>query len=588
MPLDAVFLTHTAAELREELLGARIDKIHQPAKDAVILQLRSKNGNTRLLLSANPGHPRAHLTRFPQENPQSPPMFCMLLRKHLSGGRLTEILQPPMERVLDFQFLCNDEFGEEVSRHLIIEIMGRNSNLVLTGADGRIIDCVRRVDYEMSQARQVLPGLFYHLPPAQNKRNPASVTLEELSELLVGVEDPVRPDSFLMDHFSGIPPLVARELVYRFDPDVDDLNALPLSTRYAFGAHLHQMFSRMTGEEGRPYLLLKNGAPWDFCYMPVTQYGAMVECRAMESYSSLLDSFYAERDAAARMRSKSSAIVKTVTNLRNRAARKLENQRKELAATADRDILRIRGELITANLYRIERGQTKLVAENYYDPELKTLEIPLSPMLSPQQNAAKYFKDYNKAKNAEKYLTEQIRLGTQELDYLESVLETLNRAETEKDITEIRAELVSGGYIRNTDKKKRMKTQPSRPLEFVSSDGFRIRVGRNNTQNDQLTLRSSMKNDIWLHTQKIHGSHVIISCEGREPSVTAIEEAAKLAAYYSQARAGQNVPVDYALVKYVKKPAGAKPGMVIYDKYNTAYVTPDPLLPERLRANQVV
>ena len=588
MPLDAVFLTHTAAELRDALLGARIDKIHQPAKDAVILQLRGKNGNTRLLLTANPGHPRAHLTRYPQENPQSPPMFCMLLRKHLSGGKLTEIVQPPMERVLDFQFLCNDEFGEEVARHLIIEIMGRNSNLVLTGADGHIIDCVRRVDYEMSQARQVLPGLFYHLPPAQNKLSPTAVTLEEISELLVQVESPVRPDGFLMDHFSGIPPLVARELVYRFDPDLEDLNAMPLSTRYAFSAHLHQMFSRMKGEEGRPYLLLKNGAPWDFCYMPVTQYGPMVECRAMESYSSLLDSFYAERDAAARMRSKSSAIVKTVTNLRNRASRKLENQRKELSATADRDALRIRGELITANLYRIERGQTKLVAENYYDPELKELEIPLSPMLSPQQNAAKYFKDYNKAKNAEKYLTEQIRLGVQELDYLESVLETLNRAETEKDISEIRAELISGGYIRNTEKKKRMKTQPSKPLEFVSSDGFRIRVGRNNTQNDQLTLRSSMKNDIWLHTQKIHGSHVIISCEGREPSVTAIEEAAKLAAYYSQARGGQNVPVDYALVKYVKKPAGARPGMVIYDKYKTAYVTPDPALPERLRAKQVV
>ena len=308
--------------------------------------------------------------------------------------------------------------------------------------------------------------------------------------------------------------------------------------------------------------------------MPIRQYGALVTGQREDSFSGLLDRFYARRDAASRMKSKSASMTKTITNLRNRAARKLENQKKELSATADRDRLRIHGELITANLYRMERGQTKLVAENYYDPELREIEISLSPLLSPQQNAAKYFKDYNKAKNAEIYLTEQIEKGRTELTYLESILEELSRAETEKDLSEIRQELIAGGYIRDMDRKKRMKTKPSSPMEFTAASGLRIRVGRNNSQNDLLTLKSAFKSDYWFHVQKIHGSHVILSCEGKPPDEDSIREAAELAAYYSQAREGQNVPVDYCPVKQVKKPAGAKPGMVIYEHYNTVYVTP--------------
>lgn len=583
MPLDAVYLTQVAKELRCSLEQARIDKIHQPSRDEVVLSLHNRKGAFRLLLSANPSHPRAHITTVSTENPASPPMFCMLLRKHLTGGRLSEISQPPMERVLDFSFQCTGELGEEVIRHLVIELMGRNSNLILLGEDGRIIDCVRRVDYEMSQQRQVLPGLYYHLPPQQEKKNPLTATLEDISAMVQAVDTPTRPDSFLMDHFAGLPPLICRELVSRFDPDLEDLNALPLSSRYTFAAYLLQAFQNIVEQQAQPYLLLKNGASWDFTYMPILQYGPIVESQQQESFSALLDVFYAKRDAAARMKSKSQAITKTVTNLKNRTARKLENQRKELAATADRDALRIQGELITANLYRMERGQTKLVAENYYDPELREIEIPLSPLLSPQQNAAKYFKDYNKAKNAESYLTDQLQKGATELTYLESILESLSRIESERDLSEIRQELISGGYLKNTDKKKKMKVSPSKPMEFISSEGLRIRVGRNNSQNDLLTLKSSFKSDIWLHTQKIHGSHVIISCEGKEPGETTLLEAAKLAAYYSQARDGQNVPVDYTTVKNVKKPTGAKPGMVIYDHYNTLYVTPEPELSEKLK-----
>lgn len=583
MPLDAVYLTHVTSELQQTLSGAKIDKIHQPSRDEVVISLHSRGGSFRLLLSANPSHPRAHVTTAQYENPATPPMFCMLLRKHLAGGRLTEISQPPMERVLDFSFLCTDEFGEEVTRHLIIEIMGRNSNLILCGGDNRIIDCVRRVDYEMSQQRQVLPGLFYRLPPAQSKANPLETSLTQISSWLEVINAPTHPDGFLLDHFSGISPLIARELVCRFDPELEDLNLLPGSTRYTFAAYLKKSFDQIGSGEGTPYLLLRSGSPWDFTYLPILQYGSSVESRPQESFSQLLDQFYAKKDAAARMKSKSSAITKTVTNLRNRTARKLANQRKELAATQDRDRLRICGELVTANLYRIQRGQTLLVAENYYDPDLKPLEIPLSPMLSPQQNAAKYFKDYNKAKNAENYLTDQIEKGQAELTYLESILEELSRAENERDLNEIRNELTSGGYIKSTGTKKRMKVSPSSPMEFCSSEGFRIRVGRNNTQNDLLTLKSSRKTDLWLHTQKIHGSHVIISCEGQKPGEATLTEAAQLAAYYSQARESQNVPVDYTIVKNVKKPVGAKPGMVIYDHYNTMYVTPSPELPEQLK-----
>lgn len=584
MPLDAVYLTQVVDELRVNLEQARIDKIHQPARDEVVLSLHNRQGAFRLLLSANSAHPRAHITTVQMENPASPPMFCMLLRKHLTGGKLLEITQPPMERVLDFSFQCTDELGEEVVRHLVIEMMGRNSNLILLGEDGRIIDCVRRVDYEMSQQRQMLPGLYYHLPPQQEKANPLTAELADISELVQTVNAPIRPDEFLMHSFLGLPPLICREFSTRFDPELEDLNTLPLSSRYTFAAYLLQEFQKISAKQTAPYLLLKNGASWDFTYMPILQYGPLVESQKQESFSALLDQFYAKRDAAARMKSKSQAIMKTVTNLKNRTARKLENQRKELAGAADRDMLRIRGELITANLYRMERGQTKLVTENYYDPELREIEIPLSPLLSPQQNAAKYFKDYNKAKNAENYLTDQIAKGETELTYLESILEELSRMESERDLTEIRQELISGGYLKNTDKKKKMKVSPSKPMEFVSSEGLRIRVGRNNSQNDLLTLKSSFKSDVWLHTQKIHGSHVIISCEGKQPGEATLLEAAKLAAYYSQARDGQNVPVDYTAVKNVKKPTGAKPGMVIYDHYNTLYVTPEPELFEKLKA----
>ena len=584
MPFDAVFLHALTGELTARAVGAKVDKVQMPSRDTVLLQLRSREGASRLLIAIGASHCRIHFTESAPENPASPPMFCMLLRKHLVGGRIVSITQPPSERMVDLALECTDELGERSEKHLIAELMGRNSNLILTGPDGRIIDCLRRVDYEMSEKRQVLPGLFYHLPPAQEKLDPLTADEAALSGALPAPGEHKRADAWLLAAFSGLPPLICREIAFRFSGEVDpDMGLWDEDKRRSFLAHLNASFDKLRAGRFTPELLLRGGAAADFTYTPILQYGDYMECRPYPSFSALLDEFYASRDQADRMRQKSQTMVKSITNLRDRTARKLANQKKELAATHDRDRLRQLGDIVTANLHRITRGQTRLTAEDFYDPDMRQIDIPLSPTLSPQQNAAKFYKDYTRAKNAEKYLTEQLSRGEAELDYLTSILDELARAENGRDLAEIRAELVSGGYIRETGGRKKMKLPPSQPMLFRSSEGFLIHVGRNNRQNDQLTLKSAQKSDLWLHTQKIHGSHVIVECGGKAPGDETVTEAAMLAAYYSQARESQNVPVDYTPVRFVKKPAGAKPGMVIYTTCSTVFVTPDPALVEALR-----
>ena len=584
MPFDALFLTAVRRELEGSLTGCRIDKVQQPQRDTLILSMRGAAGGGRLLLTASPNHPRIHFTTEPAENPAQPPMFCMLLRKHLTGGRLVSMQQPEMERLLDLTFDCTDEMGSPAQKHLILEIMGRSSNLILTSEDGRIIDCLRRVDFEMSEQRQVLPGLYYRLPPTQGKRDPFTVTADELTALLSAQTAPKRFDGWLLDTLGGLSPLVCRELAFRLTGDLDtDLSALSPEEKTVLAAGLHTALAQLQTAPPQPVLLYKDERPWDFTCLPITQYGEFVRQEPFASFSQLLDRFYAARDRADSIRQASQAIRKTVSNLHARTARKLDNQRRELAATHDRERLRRLGDILTANLYAVKRGQTKLRAADFYDPDMKEIEIPLNPAISPQQNAAKFYKDYQKAKTAEKILTEQIAKGEQELLYLASVLDALSRAESARDLQEIRAELVSGGYLRETDRKKRMKLPPSKPMRFISSDGFPILVGRSNRQNDELTTRLAAKTDLWLHVQKIPGSHVIIETNGRTPPDMTVTEAMQLAAYYSQARDGQNVPVDYTPVKFVKKPAGAKPGMVIYTTYQTAVVTPDAALCEQLK-----
>ena len=572
MPLDAIFLSALTEELNETLPGARIDKIQQPERDTVLLQVRSQSaGNRKLLLSASSNHPRLHYTEARYENPAQPPMFCMLLRKHLAGGRVVSLRQLPLERAVDLCVESADELGELSEKHLYLELMGRNSNLILTGPDGRILDCLRRVDFEMSEKRQVLPGLFYREPPAQGKLDFRTETVETLYEALGAVDHPTALDRWLMDRFAGISPLIARELAWlstgRTDPDILDLDRPALAA--ALARELRALSSGFV-----PTRLLLHGERKDFSFRPIRQYEGYMTQDSFPSFSALLDDFYTGKALAERMRARTQTIHKTLSNQLARLRRKLANQEQELAATYDRERLRQLGDIVTANLHRMERGQARLSAVDFYDPDMKEIEIPLNVTLSPQQNAAKYYKDYNKAKHAEKFLTEQIALGRTEEGYLASVLEALDRAETEGDIADIRAELVEGGYLKQTDRRKQMKLPPSKPMEFRSSDGFQILVGRNNRQNDLLTTRLAYKTDLWLHVQKAHGSHVIIACAGAEVPDQTVTEAAELAAWFSQARQGRNVPVDLCPVRQVKKPAGAKPGMVVYENYRTVYVNP--------------
>ena len=578
MPFDAIFLTAVIREL-QPLLGSRVDKIQQPSRDTVLLHLRGR-GSGKLLLSANVNRPRIHLTEASFENPAQPPMFCMLLRKHLTGGRLQEIQQPPAERSVSLIFDCTDEMGIPCRKSLILELMGRNSNLILTGAEGRILDCLRRVDFEMSEQRQVLPGLFYRDPPRQDKRIPQETDEAEIAVLLSAAEPGRRLDQWLLGTFAGISPLIARELCFRFTGATDTpLTGLSLP---ALAAFLAAQFASM--DSFTPVLLLRGGVPAEFSYREILQYGDFMEETRCGSFSQLLDRFYTQTDRAERMRQKSQTLRKTVTTLHERVLRKLELQRRERDSTLNREQLRRMGDIVTANLHAITRGQALLRAENFYEADAPLIEIPLKPELSPQQNAAKFYKEYAKAKTAEKILTQQLAQGEAEAEYLAAVLDELSRAESEADLAEIRQELEAGGYLRPADRKKQPKLPPSKPMEFVSGDGYRIFVGRNNRQNDQLSMKTARKDDLWLHIQKFHGTHVIIACAGVRPPDRTVTEAAMLAAFYSQAKNGQNVPVDVTQVRNLRKPSGAKPGVVVYDRYQTVIVTPDPELPEKLRA----
>ena len=577
MPFDAMLLSAVCDELRQELIGARVEKIQQPARDMVVLQLR---GKARLLLSASGSRPRFHVTQASYENPAQPPMFCMLLRKHLAGGRIAAIEQPPAERSVELTLDCTDEMGTPCQKRLILELMGRNSNLILTDGENRILDCMRRVDFEMSEQRQVLPGLFYHRPPRQEgKLTPQELTKPALERLLAQTAAPVHLDRWIVDHVAGISPLIARELAFGFCGETD-ADVLTLDR-----ARLAEALTQPSLLQARqPTLLLCGGRPKDFTYCPIRQYGAYMTARTMPSFSALLDAFYTETEQRERMLQKSQSLRRTVTNLLERTRRKLAAQRKEREASLDRETLRRRGDIVTANLHAMTRGMTVLRAEDFYQEDMPEIEIPLRPELSPQQNAARFYKEYNKAKHAEKILAEQIARGEIEEEYLGAVLDELNRAESERDLAEIRAELEAGGYVRSADRRRQQKQPASRPMRFRSSDGFEILVGRNNRQNDQLSLKTARRDDLWLHIQKFHGTHVIVCCAGAPVPDGTITEAAMLAAWYSQAREGQNVPVDVTQVRNLRKPNGAKPGMVVYDRYRTVIVTPDAALCERLRA----
>ena len=585
MPLDALCLSGLVHELNTALIGAKIDKIHQPGRDEVVMALRSPNGNVKLLLSASPNHPRPQMTELTRENPDVPPMFCMLLRKHLTGGRILGITQPPLERLVEFRLEALDELGDRVERRLILEVMGRHANLILLDGEGRIVDCLRRIEGDMSGRRQVLPGLFYRLPPALEKRDPTALSREEWEELALRAPCESRVDQWLLDTFGGLSPLICRELAQRAG-GATDVRFQELGeegvTRLLDGAE--ELFNDVKEHRYVPTMIHLEGRPRDFTFLPITQYGDNAQLVTYPTFSALMDRFYEQRETMDRVKQKGQDLIRTATNARDRTARKIANQERELEATKDRERLRQFGDIITSNLYSMEKGMQFLRAVDYYDPEGKEVEIPLDFLLTPQQNAAKYYKEYNKAKKAEEMLTIQLEKGRKDLDYLNGVLENISMAEGERDLQEIRQELIDTGFARRQTKGNyKGRKVSSKPMEFRSSAGLRISVGKNNTQNDLLTCKQAFKSDIWFHTQKIHGSHVILWTEGKQPDLQSLNEAACLAAWFSQARESSKVPVDYTPVKYVKKPAGARPGMVVYTTYETAWVSPNEELVKRLR-----
>lgn len=566
MAFDAVFLSAVLAEVRERCLGARVDKIHQPSRDTLILHLRSRDSREKLLFAVNPTAPRLHLTSASPENPAEPPMFCMLLRKHLLGARLTEITQLPMERAAFFTFDCTDEMGDAVQKQLAAELMGRTCNLYLLAPDGRILDCLRRIGLDETTRRPALPGLKYIPPEPVAKENP--LESPDFAAILDRPGADVLADR-LMDTLGGLSPLVCREAALFAAGDIDArVSALDREDT----ARKLADFFREYGAHPRPYYYAApDGTPKQFAFCPIRQYGS---CQKAESFGALLDGYYTLRDRKDAMRQKSQSVRKTVQNLCTRLTRKLAIQEKELQATYDRERLRQLGDILTANLHRVVKGQTVISCEDFYDEEMKMVDIPLSPILSPQQNAAKFYKDYTRMKNAEKELTHQISLGQTELEYLKSVLEELNRAQNEAELEEIRRELSDGGYLRQDGGKKRVKQGKLAPMRFVSTDGYPIYVGRNNRQNEELTFKLARKDDIWCHASKVHGSHVIVSCAGTTPPDNTITQAAQLAAYYAETTGGRNVPVDVTPVKQVKKIPNGKPGMVIYHTYKTVIANP--------------
>lgn len=578
MALDALALHAIVAELRPQLIGSRIEKVQQPSRDQVILTLR---GNRKLLLNASPQAPRLQLTTISRENPDQPPMFCMLLRKHFASARIADIRQPGLERLVEIALDVVDELGNASTRLLILEALGRRANLILVDENGRIVESIRRVDGDISQHRQVLPGLFYHYPAKAEKAMLQEATLEHCTALLASAPGETKVSQLLLDSYYGLSPMMARELAFQSCGDIDTRCQEASAT--ALHATLEALQSRMATNTFVPTMLSREGKPFEVTYCPVLQYGDYLTATTYPTFSALLDDFYQTQEQSDRIRQQGADLVRIVTKGCERLRKKLLLQEKEYQTTLNREQLRMQGELLTANLYRMERGSASVTVDNYYDPDYKSITIALDARLSPQDNAAAYFKRYTKAKTAQAHLEILMEKGAQELTYLESVLQALAQAESRQDFTDIRQELQDGGYVRrNPKEKKQMRRAQTGPRVFQTSDGYRVLVGRNNRQNDQLTLRDADHRDIWLHTQKIHGSHVILCSRGQEVTPETIVEAAKLAAYYSQAKDSANVPVDFTPVKFVKKPSGGRPGMVIYTTYQTVNVKPEEALVKQM------
>lgn len=584
MALDGAFLRHLKREIEETALDSRVDKVYQPSRDEVVLFLRGHSESRRLLLSARVNSARVGFTEDTPENPKEPPMFCMLLRKKLTGAHLAAVRQPGLERLLCFDFSTFDELGDKTTLTLIAEVMGRYSNVILTDGGGKIIDALRRVDASMSSERLVLPGLAYQLPPPQDKLCLLTAGREEIVEHICLKPGGTELSKAILASVQGLSPIVCREVqnLVGCGGDLRVAEITPeLKKRLSY--FLGRLADIVKETSGEPYLVTgPNQKPLDFSFVPIGQYGAAATVSKKDSFSGLLDEFYGERDRMERLRSRSQDLLHILRASSERLSHRINAQQGDLERCGKRDELRICGDLLSANLYRLKKGISEAELPNYYEKTQPAVKIKLNPALTPSQNAQKYYKEYRKEKTAESILTVQVCEAKQELAYLDTVLDELSRAASEHDLAEIRAELMEQGYLRKP--RGRKKQTPSQgAMQFRTDDGFRILVGRNNRENDQLTLKQAGKNDLWFHTKNIPGSHVVLFLEGKKPTAQAVSEAAMLAATFSRGRDSSNVAVDCTEIRHVSKPQGAKPGMVIYKNFKTLFASPDRKAADRLR-----
>lgn len=568
MAFDGAFL-HTVITEISEAEGCHVDKIYQPSRDELVLLLRKKGFVKRLLISARPGAARIQFTEGKYENPESPPMFCMLARKIFSASRLVSVTQRGLERVVELTFDTANEMGDRIAPKIICELIGNSSNIILVGEDGRIYDATRRSDIETAK-RIIQPGAKYEYPPTQDKLSLKDAENSNIVEAVMGKNATL--SSALLNTADGLSPLVCREISYRAYGD--DIATSDIKDTAPLIAELQRV--KGTLSQFTPTILYKaDNTPADFSYIDIMQYGAAYTKKVFESPSALLDAFYFERDIQAAMHRQSADIEKLVSNLIVRANRRRSMRLREMQESENREELRIYGELIKANIHAIPAGSAMARVQNFYDENLCEIEIPLDPAKNAAANAAKYFKDYKKSCAAVQTLAILTEEDRREIGYLESVAESIQRCRTSADIAEIREELALGGYIKQANAKaaRRKKAKPTLE-EHTSTEGYRIIVGKNNMQNDYITTTLASKGDMWFHTKGIHGSHVVVMCGGEPISDETVLQAARLAALNSKAAGSSNVPVDYTPVKYVKKPNGAKAGMVIYTTNKTVFVTP--------------
>lgn len=556
MALDGIYLYHLKNEISEFAVGARIEKIHQPSRDELVFSLRSREGAKKLLLSCRADSARIHFTEYPPENPSKPPMLCMLLRKHLTGAKITSVEQDGLERIIKINADTINELGDLVCLSVIVEIMGKYSNIILANENGVIIDAVKRVDENKSQVRCVLPGMDYVSPPPQHKFSLFSDDISDIKEKIAHSRK--SPSNAFQEAVMGVSPIICRE--------------------YENGVSIEKI--KEFAEKPVPVAVI-NDTPMDFSFMPVSQYGNLVTLKEFSTFSALLDYFYYEKVRADRIKQRSGELFKTLQNFYERAVRKAAARKSELQDCRDKDKYRIFGDLLSTNQYNLQKGSPYYDLENYYD-NCNIIRVPVDVTLSPSQNAQKYYKEYRKKQIAESKLIDFIADAEKEAEYLETVIDSLSRAETDGEITEIRNELSQTGYIKKRNEKKLRNQKLLKPMEYKSEEGFKIYVGRNNLMNDRLTLKTAKNYDLWFHTKDIPGSHVVVENDGREFTDKVIREAAMLAAFNSRAGKSSNIPVDYTIIKNVKKPSGAKPGMVIYSEYKTEFVTPNAAELERI------